>query len=102
MTLTGGAQFQGSILTGNPDSMTTVTMPGIAGRFLTAGSLTQTSPPGGGARSSTPTPSRATSLPAGPSHRRPPPRPRPRPANRPRAARRQPSPRARSRALPPA
>ncbi|NUT90393.1 MAG: choice-of-anchor A family protein [Saccharothrix sp.] len=45
--LAGGAQFQGSVLVGNPASMTTVTMPGVNGRFFTTGSLTHGGSGGG-------------------------------------------------------
>ncbi|MGW5055556.1 choice-of-anchor A family protein [Actinokineospora sp. NPDC004072] len=45
---TGGAQFQGSILVGNPASTTTVTMPGTNGRFFTTGTLIHASGRGGG------------------------------------------------------
>ncbi|MCT2584587.1 choice-of-anchor A family protein [Actinophytocola sp. S1-96] len=48
VTLTGGAQFQGTTLVGDQDSTATVTMPGIAGRFYTTGSLIHTSPASGG------------------------------------------------------
>ncbi|MFD0430026.1 choice-of-anchor A family protein [Streptomyces zhihengii] len=59
--LTGTGQFQGSFLMGEQSSLTTVSLPGINGRFFTTGSLTHTSPAGGGAaRSSTPTPSTGT------------------------------------------
>ncbi|MGA5000540.1 choice-of-anchor A family protein [Streptomyces arboris] len=43
LTLTGPAQFQGSVLIGQPASTTTLTMSGTNGRFYTAGSLTHTS-----------------------------------------------------------
>ncbi|MEU0439796.1 choice-of-anchor A family protein [Streptomyces sp. NPDC006186] len=46
--LTGTGQFQGSVLVGEQSSMTTVTLPGINGRFFTTGSLTHTSAGGGG------------------------------------------------------
>lgn len=46
--LKGTGQFQGSILAGNRASETTVTLPGINGRFLTTGSLTHTSAATGG------------------------------------------------------
>nr|WP_031468009.1 choice-of-anchor A family protein [Sciscionella sp. SE31] len=46
--IAGGAQFQGSVLVGNPASETTVTASGTNGRFFTTGSLTHASPPGGG------------------------------------------------------
>ncbi|WP_225995111.1 choice-of-anchor A family protein [Streptomyces arboris] len=49
LTLTGPAQFQGSVLVGQPASTTTLTMSGTNGRFYTAGSLTHTSSgPSGG------------------------------------------------------
>ncbi|MYU22156.1 SpaA isopeptide-forming pilin-related protein [Streptomyces sp. SID8352] len=41
--LVGSGQFQGSVLVGQPESMTTVSLPGVNGRFLTSGSLTHTS-----------------------------------------------------------
>ncbi|MFI9628292.1 choice-of-anchor A family protein [Streptomyces sp. NPDC052042] len=41
--LKGSGQFQGSVLVGNPSSMTTLAMSGTNGRFYTAGSLTHTS-----------------------------------------------------------
>ncbi|MEU3950190.1 choice-of-anchor A family protein [Streptomyces sp. NPDC029526] len=41
--LTGSGQFQGSVLVGQQASMTTVTLPGMNGRFFTTGSLTHTS-----------------------------------------------------------
>ncbi|MFG3038302.1 choice-of-anchor A family protein [Streptomyces sp. NPDC048330] len=44
----GTAQFSGSVLIGNQASATTVTMPGINGRFFTTGSLTHSSEPTGG------------------------------------------------------
>ncbi|MDT0447870.1 choice-of-anchor A family protein [Streptomyces hesseae] len=43
----GTGQFQGSVLVGDPTSETTVTLPGMNGRFFTAGSLTHTSATGG-------------------------------------------------------
>ncbi|MBB5117343.1 choice-of-anchor A family protein [Streptomyces eurocidicus] len=46
--LKGTGQFQGSILAGNRAGETTVTLPGINGRFLTTGSLTHTSAATGG------------------------------------------------------
>ncbi|MBM7813772.1 choice-of-anchor A family protein [Saccharothrix algeriensis] len=48
VTLGGTAQFQGSVLVGNPASMTTVTAPGTAGRFFTTGSLTHGGPSNNG------------------------------------------------------
>ncbi|MGW4111378.1 choice-of-anchor A family protein [Actinosynnema sp. NPDC004786] len=45
--IAGTAQFQGSVLVGNPASTTTVTVPGTAGRFFTAGSLTHGGTGGG-------------------------------------------------------
>ncbi|MFF5335622.1 SpaA isopeptide-forming pilin-related protein [Streptomyces sp. NPDC013181] len=39
----GSGQFQGSVLVGEQASMTTVSMPGMNGRFFTTGSLTHTS-----------------------------------------------------------
>ncbi|MFJ6937649.1 choice-of-anchor A family protein [Streptomyces sp. NPDC101132] len=41
--LTGSGQFQGSVLVGQDASATTVSLPGMNGRFFTAGSLTHTS-----------------------------------------------------------
>ncbi|MEU9096394.1 choice-of-anchor A family protein [Streptomyces sp. NPDC048361] len=46
--LRGSGQFSGSVLVGNSDSTTTVTLPGINGRFFTVGSLVHTSVVGGG------------------------------------------------------
>ncbi|MEU9338554.1 choice-of-anchor A family protein [Streptomyces sp. NPDC048290] len=46
--LAGTGQFQGSFLIGNQGSATTVTLPGINGRFFTTGSLTHTSAASGG------------------------------------------------------
>ncbi|MGC7097236.1 choice-of-anchor A family protein [Amycolatopsis lurida] len=46
--IAGGAQFQGSVLVGNPDSLTTVTASGMNGRFFTTGSLLHTSEATGG------------------------------------------------------
>ncbi|MFB6627518.1 choice-of-anchor A family protein [Streptomyces sp. NPDC056374] len=46
--LAGTGQFQGSFLIGNQASSTTVTLPGINGRFFTTGSLTHTSAASGG------------------------------------------------------
>ncbi|WP_269756699.1 choice-of-anchor A family protein [Amycolatopsis aidingensis] len=97
----GTAQFQGSVLVGNPDSETTVTAPGVNGRFFTTGSLTHTSAAsGGGGRSSTPTPSTVTCRPAWtsrnpPPSRRPPatPPPKPPPTARPRSRPPRPPPR---------
>ncbi|MFH9609927.1 choice-of-anchor A family protein [Streptomyces sp. NPDC017448] len=43
LALTGPAQFQGSVLVGQPSSTTTLDMSGTNGRFYTAGSLTHTS-----------------------------------------------------------
>ncbi|MEU1226987.1 choice-of-anchor A family protein [Streptomyces sp. NPDC005828] len=48
VTFEGGAQFAGSVLIGNQDSTTTVTMPGMNGRFFTTGNLTHTSEANGG------------------------------------------------------
>ncbi|MFH9421097.1 choice-of-anchor A family protein [Streptomyces sp. NPDC017529] len=42
----GGAQFQGSVLVGRQGSTTTVSMPGMNGRFFTVGSLNHTSTSG--------------------------------------------------------
>ncbi|MFE0172936.1 choice-of-anchor A family protein [Streptomyces sp. NPDC059002] len=44
----GTGQFQGSVLVGNQSSMTTVSVPGMNGRFFTTGSLTHTSAATGG------------------------------------------------------
>ncbi|MGW2861578.1 choice-of-anchor A family protein [Streptomyces sp. NPDC001205] len=46
--LRGSGQFSGSILVGQTDSTTTVTLPGLNGRFFTVGSLIHTSVVGGG------------------------------------------------------
>ncbi|MFF2959001.1 choice-of-anchor A family protein [Streptomyces sp. NPDC057963] len=46
--LNGTGQMQGSFLMGDQSSMTTVTLPGINGRFFTTGSLTHTSSATGG------------------------------------------------------
>ncbi|MCM2393332.1 SpaA isopeptide-forming pilin-related protein [Streptomyces albipurpureus] len=46
--LRGTGQFQGSVLIGNQASMTTVTLPGVNGRFFTTGSVTHTSVVGAG------------------------------------------------------
>lgn len=46
--LAGTGQFQGSVLVGEQSSMTTVTLPGVNGRFFTTGSLTHTSAATGG------------------------------------------------------
>ncbi|EFE77528.1 hypothetical protein SSIG_05111 [Streptomyces filamentosus NRRL 11379] len=43
LSLTGPAQFEGSILVGQPTSSTVLSMSGTNGRFYTAGSLTHTS-----------------------------------------------------------
>ncbi|MFI9202324.1 choice-of-anchor A family protein [Streptomyces sp. NPDC053048] len=43
----GTGQFQGSVLVGEPGSESTVTLPGMNGRFFTTGSLTHTSAPTG-------------------------------------------------------
>ncbi|MFF3083667.1 choice-of-anchor A family protein [Streptomyces nojiriensis] len=48
VNLTGGGQFQGSFLMGQQSSETTVTLPGINGRFFTAGSVTHGSSTIGG------------------------------------------------------
>ncbi|MFI7382967.1 choice-of-anchor A family protein [Streptomyces sp. NPDC049813] len=48
VALSGGTQFSGSALVGNPASMTTMTMSGFNGRFYSAGSLTHASAAGGG------------------------------------------------------
>ncbi|WET82709.1 choice-of-anchor A family protein [Amycolatopsis sp. QT-25] len=46
--IAGGAQFQGSVLIGEPESTTTVTASGMNGRFFTTGSLVHTSEATGG------------------------------------------------------
>lgn len=46
--LAGTGQFQGSFLMGEQSSMTTVTLPGVNGRFFTTGSVTHTSSATGG------------------------------------------------------
>jgi choice-of-anchor A domain-containing protein len=46
--IAGGAQFQGSVLIGEPGSTTTVTASGMNGRFFTTGSLVHTSEATGG------------------------------------------------------
>ncbi|GGZ25614.1 choice-of-anchor A family protein [Streptomyces avidinii] len=48
VNLTGSGQFQGSFLMGQQSSETTVTLPGINGRFFTTGSVTHTSAATGG------------------------------------------------------
>ncbi|WP_405797851.1 choice-of-anchor A family protein [Streptomyces sp. NBC_01506] len=48
VNLAGTGQFQGSVLIGNPASETTITLPGVNGRFFTTGSLTHTSAASGG------------------------------------------------------
>ncbi|MGA5474154.1 choice-of-anchor A family protein [Streptomyces arboris] len=48
VNLNGTGQFQGSFLVGEQSSSTTVTLPGINGRFFTTGSLTHTSAATGG------------------------------------------------------
>ncbi|MFB6890327.1 choice-of-anchor A family protein, partial [Kitasatospora sp. NPDC056327] len=48
VTLAGTGQFQGSVLVGEQASQTTVTLPGVNGRFFTTGALTHTSSPTGG------------------------------------------------------
>ncbi|MER5490603.1 SpaA isopeptide-forming pilin-related protein [Streptomyces sp. NPDC002490] len=48
VNLAGTGQFQGSVLVGNQASETTVTLPGTNGRFFSTGSITHTSPAGGG------------------------------------------------------
>ncbi|MFD8205702.1 choice-of-anchor A family protein [Streptomyces sp. NPDC059695] len=48
VTFKGGAQFAGSVLVGNQASTTTVTMPGMNGRFFTTGNLTHSSEATGG------------------------------------------------------
>ncbi|WP_191251111.1 choice-of-anchor A family protein [Amycolatopsis oliviviridis] len=46
--IAGGAQFQGSVLIGEPGSTATVTASGMNGRFFTTGSLVHSSEAGGG------------------------------------------------------
>ncbi|MFJ6698361.1 choice-of-anchor A family protein [Streptomyces sp. NPDC091272] len=46
--LKGTGQFQGSVLIGNQGSQTTVSLPGVNGRFFTTGSLTHESSASGG------------------------------------------------------
>ncbi|MFI6893768.1 choice-of-anchor A family protein, partial [Streptomyces sp. NPDC050256] len=46
--LAGTGQFQGSFLMGEQSSMTTVSLPGVNGRFFTTGSVTHTSSATGG------------------------------------------------------
>ncbi|PRY38801.1 choice-of-anchor A family protein [Umezawaea tangerina] len=48
VTLTGSGMFQGSVLVGNADGTTTVTLPGVNGRFFTAGDLVHGSSTGAG------------------------------------------------------
>ncbi|MFF2950633.1 SpaA isopeptide-forming pilin-related protein, partial [Kitasatospora sp. NPDC057965] len=48
VTLAGTGQFQGSVLVGEQASQTTVTLPGVNGRFFTTGGLIHTSSPTGG------------------------------------------------------
>ncbi|WP_309050508.1 choice-of-anchor A family protein [Streptomyces sp.] len=48
VTFEGTAQFAGSVLIGDQASATTVTMPGMNGRFFTTGDLTHASEPGRG------------------------------------------------------
>ncbi|MET8700174.1 SpaA isopeptide-forming pilin-related protein [Kitasatospora sp. NPDC004723] len=48
VTLAGTGQFQGSVLVGEQASQTTVTLPGVNGRFYTTGGLIHTSSPTGG------------------------------------------------------
>ncbi|MFE0056033.1 choice-of-anchor A family protein, partial [Streptomyces sp. NPDC059003] len=48
VTFAGSGQFQGSVLVGQAASATTVTLPGMNGRFFTVGQLTHTSARGGG------------------------------------------------------
>lgn len=48
VTLTGSGQFQGSVLAGNPDGTTTMTLPGSNGRFFTTGNLVHGSSTGPG------------------------------------------------------
>lgn len=48
VTIAGGAQFQGSVLIGDPGSQATITASGMNGRFFTTGSLLHTSEASGG------------------------------------------------------
>ncbi|MGW1927552.1 choice-of-anchor A family protein, partial [Streptomyces massasporeus] len=48
VTFEGTAQFAGSVLIGDQASTTTITMPGLNGRFFTTGNLTHTSERTGG------------------------------------------------------
>ncbi|QIM17141.1 choice-of-anchor A family protein [Leucobacter insecticola] len=48
IALRGFQQFQGSVLIGNPASTAQVSVPGVAGRFFTAGSILHVSEPGFG------------------------------------------------------
>ncbi|MER7763306.1 SpaA isopeptide-forming pilin-related protein [Streptomyces sp. NPDC097619] len=48
VSLFGSGQFQGSTLIAEPDSMATVQLPGVNGRFFTAGSITHSSSATGG------------------------------------------------------
>ncbi|MEV6328490.1 choice-of-anchor A family protein [Streptomyces sp. NPDC051909] len=48
VNLAGTGQFQGSVLVGEQASTTTVTLPGVNGRFFTTGSLIHTSSASGG------------------------------------------------------
>ncbi|MFJ5076079.1 choice-of-anchor A family protein [Streptomyces sp. NPDC088553] len=48
VTFEGTAQFAGSVLIGNQASTTTITMPGMNGRFFTTGNLTHASETTGG------------------------------------------------------
>ncbi|WP_328300896.1 choice-of-anchor A family protein [Streptomyces sp. NBC_00435] len=48
LNLNGSGQFQGSVLVAEPASSTTVTLPGMNGRFFTTGDLTHTGVQGGG------------------------------------------------------
>ncbi|WP_405488656.1 choice-of-anchor A family protein [Streptomyces sp. NBC_00096] len=48
LNLNGSGQFQGSVLVAEPASSTTVTLPGMNGRFFTTGDLTHTGIQGGG------------------------------------------------------
>ncbi|WP_328615954.1 choice-of-anchor A family protein [Amycolatopsis sp. NBC_00355] len=48
LTLTGSGQFQGSVLAGNPEGTTTMTLPGSNGRFFTTGNLVHGSSAGPG------------------------------------------------------
>ncbi|MFF5719073.1 choice-of-anchor A family protein [Streptomyces buecherae] len=81
ITIKGSAQFQGAVLVGSPGSTTKVSVPGMNGRFYTAGSLEHTASSGaefhgypftgdlpscGTPPTPTPTPTGPTTEPTGP------------------------------------